>query len=80
MPSSQQGTYKQLPFEQVAELRNVARYASSLIKRQPLGGFSIALVGIAVHIGDRLLFASVTLNPPSIAVKFARTNCVCGGF
>ena len=29
-------------------------YASSFIKRQPLSGFSIALVGVTIHIGDIL--------------------------
>jgi hypothetical protein len=31
------------------QLRNVARYAPSFIKRQPFRGFGIALVGVTVH-------------------------------
>jgi hypothetical protein len=34
------------PFEQAWQLGNVARYASSFIKSEALGYFSIALVGV----------------------------------
>ena len=36
------------------QLRNVARYASSFVERQPVSGFSIALVGMTVHVGNAL--------------------------
>ena len=36
------------------QLGDVARYASSFIKRQPLSSFGIALVGMTIHIGDSL--------------------------
>jgi len=37
------------------------------IKGQPLSGFSIAFVGMAVHIGESLPLASITLKPASMA-------------
>jgi len=44
-----------IPFsEQAWQLGDVARYASSFIERQPLAGFSIALVGMTVHTGQGL--------------------------
>src|SRR5262249_32897149 len=41
-------------FQPRGQLGDVRRYASSFVKRQPLGSFSIALIGVTVHIGDRL--------------------------
>jgi hypothetical protein len=42
------------PTRQRWQLGDVARYASSFIKRQPLSGFSIALIGVTVHISQAL--------------------------
>jgi hypothetical protein len=44
------------------QLGDVARYASSFVKRQSLGGLSIALVGVAVHISDGLLICIYDLE------------------
>jgi hypothetical protein len=46
------------------QLRNVARYASSFIKSQPIGDLSFASISVAVHIGDGL---SVFLEAAAIA-------------
>ena len=43
--------------QQLWQLGDVARYAPSLIKRQPLSGLSIALVGAAIHVSDGLLIS-----------------------
>ena len=40
--------------EQAWQLGDVARYPSCLIERQPLRGFSIALVGVAVDVTEAL--------------------------
>ena len=65
------------PFAQQAwQLRNVARYASSFIKRQSISDVSIALVGMVVHVG----LASMTLVRHSAKIsrkaqcKAAQTN------
>jgi hypothetical protein len=50
------------PFEQAWQLGNVARYASSFIKSEALGYFSIALVGVASHISESLPLSSITLK------------------
>jgi hypothetical protein len=39
-------------------------YAPSFIKRQALGSFSIALVGVAVHISDALLIGIYDFEAP----------------
>ena len=45
--------------QQLWQLGDVARYASSFIQRQPIAGLSIALIGMTVHIGEGL---SVGIN------------------
>ena len=50
------------PFEHAWQLGNVARYASSFIKSEALGYFSIALVGVAIHISESLPLASITFE------------------
>jgi hypothetical protein len=46
------------------QLRNVACYAPSFIKRQPFSGLGIALVGVTAHIGDTLLVGVNYLETP----------------
>ena len=54
--------------EQLWHLRNVTRYASSLIKSQRVGDSSIARIGITVHISEILPVGAYDLEARSGAL------------